>query len=218
MKKWLAVVLLALAVPSQAAVLDKSKSFVSQLLELGRLSRESKGVVTPGSRAAIRQLSAQVDFERLAAKSLGATWTKLSPAKRKDFMNTLQESIEVLLYPKADRLTASLGEVKFTLNPTKPRQVVARTKFESMKQGEIVEREIEFELVFDAREKVVDTLLEGELVSGNLKRQFDQALQKKSFDQLLAQMKKRLADAKLPPKAAALKSPSGTEKSKKDGV
>jgi ABC-type transporter MlaC component len=197
MKKWLVVLLLALTIPSRAAVMDKTKSFVSQLLELGRLSRESKGVLTEQSRAAIRNLSSQIDFEALAAQSLGGTWKNLSAAKRKDFLKTLQESIEVLLFPKADRLTASLGEVKFSQSPKSPRQVLARTIFETTRQGELVEKDIEFELIFDARERVVDTILEGELVSGNLKRQFDQALKKKSFDQLLQQMKKRLNDGKI---------------------
>jgi len=190
--------IMSLAIPTRAEVMERSRSFVAQLLELGKLSRESKGVVTPDSKKAIQNLSSQIDFEVLASRSLGTTWKNLATAKRKDFMNTLKESIEVLLFPKADRITAPLNEVKFTVNPKATRQVRARTKFETTKQGEVVEKEIEFELVFDNREKVVDTILEGELVSANLKRQFDQALQKKTFDQLLTQMKTRLANAKKP--------------------
>ncbi|MEO5667200.1 MAG: ABC transporter substrate-binding protein [Bdellovibrionota bacterium] len=200
MKSLLIFALMALAIPSHAAVLEKSKSFVAQLLELGKLSREAKGALTPESKKSIQALSSQVDFQVLAAKSLGATWKKLTPAKRKDFLNTLQETIEVLLYPKADRITSSLNDVKFITTPAKPRQVNAQTTFEVEKQGDIIEKNIEFDLIFDAREKVVDTIIQGEMVSTNLKRQFEQALQKKTFDQLLEQMKKRVADAKSPPK------------------
>jgi ABC-type transporter MlaC component len=181
---------------SGAAVMDKSKSFVSQLLELGQLSRATQGALSPESRKLIEGLSSQVDFESLASKSLGATrWKQIDSATRQDFLKTLQETIETVLYPRADRITTSLNEVRFEANPKAARNVVARTKFETEKQGEIVERDLEFELIFDAREKVVDAIIEGELVSANLKRQFDQALQKRSFEQILAQMKKRLADA-----------------------
>lgn len=203
MRYLLLLALMSLAIPARAEVMEKSKSFVAQLLELGKLSRASKGVVTAESKKAIQNISAQIDFEALASKSLGNTWKNLAAPKRKEFMNTLKESIEVLLFPKADRITAPLNEVKFSVNPKASRQVRARTKFETLKQGEVIEKEIEFELVFDAREKVVDTFLEGELVSANLKRQFDQALQKKTFDQLLAQMKTRLANAKKPKVAAS---------------
>ena len=211
MKFWLFLALTFFAVPSQATALDQSKAFVSQLLDLGRLSRSSKGVVTPESRIAIRTLSSRIDFEALAAKSLGTTWKKITAPKRKEFLNILQESIEVFLFPKADRITSSLNEVKFTPNPKASNQVKANTKFETTKQGEVVERDIEFELIFDRKGKVVDTILEGERVSSNLRRQFDQALQKKTFDQLLDQLRKRVADAKNPKPAApaAVKPKSG---------
>jgi ABC-type transporter MlaC component len=204
MKFWLFLALSVFAIPSSdAAVLDQSKAFVSQLLDLGKLSRTSKGVVTPESRVAIQTLSSRIDFEALAAKSLSGTWKNLSAAKRKEFLSILQESIEVFLFPKADRITSSLNEVKFTQNPQTPSQVKANTRFETTKQGEVVERTIEFELIFDTKEKVADAILEGEKVSSNLKRQFDQALQKKTFDQLLDQLRKRIADARNPKKPAA---------------
>jgi ABC-type transporter MlaC component len=187
-------------------IVDRSKEFVSQLLELGKISKNTPESEEnkKKSQALIEQLSKGVNFEALAKKSLGERWDSLRAETRTDFMQTLQETIETVLYPRAHRISAPLAEVEFKAHEKNKNHVIAKTQFEVERDGEIVERDLEFELVFDVNgTSIVDALIEGELVSHNLKRQFDQALEKRSFEEILAQMKRRLKQAQGKEEAAS---------------
>jgi ABC-type transporter MlaC component len=181
-------------------LLSQAQDFVKELLELGKISKDSQSLESnPQAKKLVEKLSSSVDFEALARASLGTRWTSLKPDLRSEFMATLRETIETILYPRAHRITTPLSEIQFSRNTKKAQNVIARTKFESEKEGEIIQKDLELELIFSKNgKKIVDAVLEGELVSANLKRQFDQALQKKSMEQLLAQMKTRLKKAQSP--------------------
>jgi|GEM_PF-1238811 len=197
-------------------VVTRAKGFVSDLIALGKISKGGTALdLSPEGKKLVESLSTGVDFEALARSALGSKWDALKPAVKNDFMSTLRETIETVLYPRAHRISAPLNEIQFTKNSSKPMNVLAKTKFEAEKEGEIVERDLEFELIFGTGgKKIVDAWIEGELVSANLKRQFDQALQKKTMEQILEQMKKRLSKVQAGPSSAKKKEKASGEDSK----
>lgn len=188
----------------RADSLNNAKLFVADLIALGKFSKSNEKLSTNvEAQKLVDKLSNNVNFEELAKSALGARWNSISKELKQDFMKTLKESIETILYPRAHRISAPLAEINFTKVDGKPLNVRAKTRFESEKQGEIVERELELELVYSSAQKqIVDAWIEGEQVSANLKRQFDQALQKKTVEQLLEQMKSRLNKALNPVKSS----------------
>lgn len=181
---------------AESEEVTKAREFVNDLLTLGKLSKQKTGETQPEAKALVAKLSAGVDFEGLAAKSLRGTWSGLGEEKQKDFMDTLQGMIEEVLFPRAHRISAPLNEVEFSLHPKNLKRVKAKTRFETEKHGEIVERDLEIDLIYAESGSIEDAWIEGELVSSNLQRQFDNALKKKTFDQILAQMKSRLKKAR----------------------
>ena len=171
---------------------ELAKDFVAQLLELGKLSKKYDKKSKAQAKVIVRKLSQGVDFEGLAAKSLHTTWDKMAKVKRDDFMETLQGMIEEVLFPRAHKISAPLNEIEFSLHSNNSRRVKAMTRFETEKHGEIIEKDLEIDLIYSPSGLIADAWIEGEMVSSNLQRQFDNALKKKSFDQILAQMKKKL--------------------------
>jgi hypothetical protein len=130
-------------------VMFRAKEFVSDLLVLGKISKEGKGIdSSPDAKKLVAKLSEGVDYESIANVSLGSKWETLKPAIKDDFMATLRETIETVLYPRAHQITTPLNEIKFLKNELKPLNVIAKTQFEKEKEGEIIERSLEFELVF----------------------------------------------------------------------
>lgn len=204
--------------PKADAVLTAhAKLFVADLIELSKFSKAKAKLSTNAeAQKLLNKISATIDFEELAKTALGDRWNTLSETLKQDFLKTLRESIETLLYPRAHAISAPLSDIKFSSAESKPLNVKAKTRFESEKHGEIVERDLELELIYSkAKNRIVDAIIEGELVSSNLKRQFDQALKKRSFEELLTQMKQRLKDAQKPKVVSAPKTPAPKTETKK---
>jgi ABC-type transporter MlaC component len=193
-----------------SASIPSAKDFLKDLLDLSKISKATKGSDSPEARRLITALSDRVDFDTLARSALGTRWSSATPALRQDFRATLQNLLETVLYPKSHRMTAKLGDVVFTENPEAKGRITAKTRYEFEKKGELVERDLELVLVFGADDtRIVDAVIEGEVLSANLKRQFDQALQTKTLQQILDQLKKRVAEAKRPTKGTRI-APSPT--------
>jgi phospholipid transport system substrate-binding protein len=172
--------------------------FFNDLIELSKLSKESQAAHTNETNVLIRRASDRVDFTVLSQKSLGAQWNKLSANQRKDFLATLQSLLEEVAYPQAHRLVLNQEgfEFEYIEHKVEPK-IKIRGVIERKKRGEIVLEAVEIQLIYNAKsKKIVDAILEGELLTQNLKRQFDEALKKRSFAEILDLMKKRVAKAK----------------------
>ena len=180
-----------------ADTVASAKIFMTQLIDLSKHSREKQGVASDESTRQVKDLSAKIDFQALAKKTLGKRWNGYSAADRREFMATLQELLEVVVYPKAQKITAKSDDVKFEKVAGQPSNVKAVAEIEREKKGDIVTEKLEVVLSFDpAGAKIVDAEIEGELISANLKRQFDEALKKKTFRNIIDQMKKRVDESK----------------------
>jgi ABC-type transporter MlaC component len=181
--------------PGARAGVPEAKEFMGDLVEVAQLSQSAGGKTNADSQAKIRALSARVDFEALGRRSLGARWKKISAAERADFLKTLQELLEVVVYPAAKKITVKSQDLGYREAPGG--KVMVTGKVERDKNGERVVQDLEIGLIYDAKsKKIIDAVLEGEVFSANLNRQFTEALKKQSFASIIAKMKKRVADAR----------------------
>ncbi len=191
----------SIEMPSAMAVdyIGPARTFMTDLVALSHLSKSSDGGVSKDSTTKVKELSARIDFNILAKTSLGpARWKSYSAPDRMKFMTTLQELLEVVVYPKAKNISANAQELKFDLNSKRPTAVKVSGQVERERKGEMLSEKMEVELIFDMKaEHIVDAVIAGELVSKNLKRQFDEALKKKTFKEIIAQMKKKVEQAKI---------------------
>jgi ABC-type transporter MlaC component len=191
---------LALAEPGLARAADlvpQGKVFMTELIEVANHSKAGQGAVDVKSQAEVKELSKKVDFEALARKSLGAKWKTFPPAQRHEFLSTLQELLEVVAYPRASKIALNPDDLKYDTVKGKSNEVKATGRIQREKRGELVTQDMEFVMIFDPKsKKVVDAVFEDEKISSNLNRQFTAALKKKSFQQIIDQMKKRVAEAK----------------------
>ncbi len=178
--------------------LELSKTFMTDLAELAQQSKTNEGKFSTESKARLKKISAEIDFLSLSKRSFGAArWNKFSSADRTDFLNTFQELLETVVYPKAKLITAKVDDLRYTEVPGKVGQVRVVGKVEREKRGEVVEETLEIVLLSDSKtQKIFDAVIEEEQLSVNLKRQFDESLKKKSFTQIIAQMKKRIEESK----------------------
>ena len=182
-------------VPGARAGVPEAKEFMGGRVEVAQLSQSAGGKTNADSQAKIRALSARVDFEALGRRSLGARWKKISAAERADFLKTLQELLEVVVYPAAKKITVKSQDLGYHEAPGG--KVIVTGKVERDKNGERVVQDLEIGLIYDAKsKKIIDAVLEGEVFSANLNRQFTEALKKQSFASIIAKMKKRVADAR----------------------
>jgi len=175
-----------------------AKDFLFEIVEVAKFSKSQQGNITAESQTKVKSLSQKIDYTALAKKSLGARWAKYKEQERKDFLATLQTLLEEVVYPKAKNINVDNEDLKFEIVKGKPTQVKATAEVEREKKGEMVSQSLDIVMVYDAKsKKLVDAIIDGEQVSSNLKRQFDEALKKKTFAQIIEQMKKRVSDAKV---------------------
>lgn len=186
----------ALAAVSAHASIDNARKFMTGLVELANISKEKAGQRDDSTTSKVQELSGHIDFTALAKKSFGAKWAKFPEAERKEFLKTLQELLEVVAYPNAKKIAVNPEALVFEEAPAKKGQVKVLGKVTREKKGELVNQNVEVVLLYDKADKIVDAVLEGELLSANLKKQFTEALKKQSFAQIIEKMKKRVWEAR----------------------
>ncbi len=181
---------------------DEARAFFSGLVEVTQASRASGGQLNDGAKAKLQDVSSKVDVEKLSQASLGATrWKGLKAADREEFRSVLQQLLETAVFPAAKDISTKPEALKYEPVAAKPGQVRVSGDIERERAGERVSQPLSIVLVFDATSKrVKDAVLDRELISATFKRQFDKALQKQKFSQVLATMRQRVRDAQSPPK------------------
>lgn len=176
------------------ANVDSAKKFIHGLIELSESQRQQKGSSSSEVKTKIKTLSDQVNFTSLAEKALTPRWNKLKASQRVDFMKTLQSLLEEVAYPQAKKIKANAADLHYAAMGS-PQKVRVSGKIERSKKGEIINSDFEIVLHY-AGGKITDVVLEEELLSKNLKRQFAKAFETQSFDEILTKMKNRLPSAK----------------------
>jgi len=147
------------------------------------------------SRVLMNDLSANVDFEALSKLAFGKRWPTFPTAQRQEFLKTLQNLLENVVYPEARKITAKTENLKFTEGAT-PTEVKVSGRLERERNGDLVISELNLSFLYTKGGKITDAVIEGERLSANLKKQFDAALKKQKFSDIIAKMKKRAEDAR----------------------
>ncbi len=177
--------------------INTAKTFMNGLVEVSELSKSREGVVSNESQSKVKEVSAKVDFAALAKKALGKNWSGQPEIERKAFMQALQELLEVVVYPKAKKIAVSKDQITYEPVAGKAGHIKALAQIEREKKGERVTEKLETILIIDSKtKKINDAVIEGEMISANLKRQLDAALKKQTFKKIVEAMRKRVEDAK----------------------
>lgn len=177
---------------------ERARKFMTELVQVAQHSKDSGGKVDDAAKKEVADISAQIDFEALSRKALAPRWARFPLAERQQFLATLQDLLETVAYPNAKKLAVKPDDLTYAAVPGKPGQVRVTGQMNREKNGDIVTTQVEVIVIYDTKGKVVDAVLEGELLSANLNKQFTESLKKQTFGQIIDKMKKRVADAKAP--------------------
>jgi ABC-type transporter MlaC component len=187
------LVLLRLPPAFGADYLPLAKDFLGHLIDFYQKPRDPKDI-----SPSLKEVSSRVDFEALARKSMGKRWAGFAVADRKAFLDTLRELLEIIVYPQAKKIALKASDIQYdTVQGDTSPQVRAVGTVDRESNGEMISQKVEVIFVFDpSSQKIVDAIVEGEKVSTNLQRQFNEALKKETFRQIVDQMKRRLDEAR----------------------
>jgi ABC-type transporter MlaC component len=174
-----------------------AEDFLTSIIAVADLSKAQKGKLDADARKRLNDLRAYVDVVALSRRALGARWNNLPKSQRDEFIQTLTDILQEVVYPQAVKISAKSDEFTYKMDPKNSNQVLINGAIEREKLGEIILNPFEMRLEFDLKtKKIVDAIIEKEAISANLKRQFDRALEKRDFAAIIDLMKKRVAKAK----------------------
>jgi phospholipid transport system substrate-binding protein len=127
------------------------------------------------------------DFENMARESLGAPWTRLTPAQRAEFTRLFSDrftrsySLLVLRF-LGERTTTYAGE------SIQGEGAVVRTTLVSAKDGALP---VDYRLTsVGERWTVADVVVDGVSLTGNYRAQFSKIIRTASYETLLGRMRK----------------------------
>lgn len=192
MKKILSTVLIIIFMTSPLwAETENSgpKASVQQLLGEIRQIKSDKPDNQKHSQSALSFLN----VAEISKKALGKHWARRSDTERERFQTLLGELFVHVAFPSSAKFFAELDLV-YGKTKEKKKVVVVPLTVVHEKEGEV---DIDFHLTpADASWQVVDVILDGVSMRNNLRSQFYKVIKKKSFDELIRKMDKKLVSAK----------------------
>lgn len=178
-------------------IVSVAEDFLTSIVSAADMSKAQKGKLDASAKAKLRDLSSYVDIVALSQRALGKRWATLPKAQRDEFISTLTEILEEVVYPQAVKISAKSDEFTYKIDPSSSKSVLIHGTIERQKLGEVISNPFEMKLEFNLKtKKIVDAVIEKEAISLNLKRQFDRALEKRDFSAIIDLMKKRVAKAR----------------------
>ena len=149
--------------------------------------------------AARRKLLDSIDnslaLDLLAKQSLGSQWGKLSKTERDRFVALFTESLEKLAFPRA---ASALAEVQVTYSSETgtPADDMVHTVIARHDGGKVP---IDYRLTKrQSRMQIVDVTMDGESLSKEVSTRIQSALQQEGYPKLVAELRKRVAQADTP--------------------
>ncbi len=181
------LVSLLLLLPLQAfAAISDPKSVVEEIF-----AKASTPAIASDS-AQQQQVNALVDFDALAAASLGSEKKKISAKDFDWFRSTLQEIITRTVYPKAPEFLAG---VKIQYDSVEQKQGFTLVKSTVQNKADLTEVQYKLSANGDAW-KVVDVSISGISWTDSIRDQVKDVVKKKKWKGLRAAMEKRLTELK----------------------
>ena len=163
---------------------------VQQLLgKIRQIKSDSSADNQKHSQSALRLLN----VAEISKKALGKYWSKHSDTEQEKFQALLGELFVHVAFPSSSKFFAKLDLVYGKTKEKKTVVVVPLTVVHE-KEGEVG---IDFHLIQNSGKwQVVDVILDGVSMRNNLRSQFYKVIKKKSFNELIRKMEKKLISAK----------------------
>ncbi len=138
-----------------------------------------------------REITALLDYDELARRSLQGTWDGLTEQQRTDFVSLLRQLIERNYRGNLERTLQY--EIRYGTETTANGETHVPTTVRHRTNRRAPQIEIEYLLRADGSNyKVIDVVTDGVSMVRNYRTQFTRIVQRESFDALLGRMRARL--------------------------
>ena len=133
-----------------------------------------------------------VDFEEMAKRALGRYW-KIEPEdKRKEFVSLFEKLLYNTYVNRIDAYSCKKEKIFYDEQKIRGRYAIVRTRVRGDKNAEFP---VEYRLKLkDGTWKCYDVVIEGVSFISNYRTQFNSILARKSFDELLDDMRRKISE------------------------
>ena len=172
-----------------SSVQDQLKVTLDQILEILRDPSLKGEAGIENRRTALRKIiHKKFSFSKMSQLSLARHWKARSDAEKKNFVELFGQLLEQTYVSKIESYTDE--RVVFVKEYVKDKKAQVDTKVVTA----TIEIPIDYRLfqTNDSSWMVYDVVIEGVSLVGNYRSQFDQMLQKDSFDKLLEELKTKI--------------------------
>jgi len=172
---------------SPMADLKKSNEQLDKLLKKKYPSYSPEG---EAQKTEVRKLvGGFLDYRELAHRALAKHWDGLTPAQRKDFVNTLRDLVE------RSYLKQVSGDPNYNIKYQKEtktgNEATVEATLTTITRGKKVSISLEYHLIYKDRWLVYDVITDEQSMLENYRAEFNKIINKDGFDALLARMKKK---------------------------
>lgn len=172
---------------SPMADLKKSNDQLDKLLKKKYPSYSPEG---EAQKSDVRKLvGGFLDYRELAHRSLAKHWDGLTPAQRKDFVNTLRDLVE------RSYLKQVSGDpnynIKYQKETKNGNEATVEATLTTVSRGKKVSIALEYHLIYKNRWLVYDVITDEQSMLENYRAEFNKIINKDGFDALLTRMKKK---------------------------
>jgi ABC-type transporter MlaC component len=130
-----------------------------------------------------------LDYRELAHRALAKHWDGLTPAQRKDFVNTLRDLVE------RSYLKQVSGDpnynIKYQKETKNGNEATVEATLTTVTRGKKVSIGLEYHLIYKDRWLVYDVITDEQSMLENYRAEFNKIINKDGFDALLTRMKKK---------------------------
>lgn len=186
------LVLAAIEVSAGAAA-GPATATVNQLLaSIGKL----RTTADPGQRdKLIASIDQSLAIRKLSEKALGAQWSKLDSAEQAHFVALVKQLLEKIAYPNASQFFAGFTVNVLGEEAQSPHHIVRTTVKRS--EGGAISIDYVLEKI-EGRWVVVDVILDRQSLADSMTSQVQATLKSGSYQDLVAQLQARVAQANPP--------------------
>ena len=177
--------------PANSSPLAELKKSNDQLDKILRKKYPNWSPEAEAQKTEVRKLvGGFLDYPELAHRSLAKHWDGLTPAQRKDFVNTLRDLVE------RSYLKQVSGDPNYNIKYTKEEKMGSEAKVEAtlntVSRGKKVAIALEYHLIYKDHWLVYDVITDEQSMLENYRAEFNKIINKDGFDVLLKRMKKKL--------------------------
>ncbi len=182
---WLALgLVLACAGPAQA---ETPPQMTRELIESIIACATADGAQPSGCD--VEKIEGHLALAQLARWLMGPHWQDLGQQKQNDFAALLARLLRDVAYPRAAEFLSS-NQIVYGQNHVDGKEAIVETSLVNAEEGQVV---IKYRLhLIDDRWKVWDVYLDGVSMAGNLRKQVQSIMARKSYGELVERMQKKL--------------------------